>query len=83
MNYLSKVLLVPRVEPPELVGGVVLVGHVALGAEVDGGAVRARPPHPNDLGGGGFAAAAAARDAVVAGAHGAAVDDPEVVGALE
>ena len=84
INHLSKVLLVPRVEPPELVGGVVLVGHVALGAELDGGAVRARPPESHDLGGGGgSAAAAAARGAVVAGAHGAAVDDPEVVGALE
>ena len=50
MDYLSRILLGAGVEPPELVRGVVLVGHVALGAEVDGGeAVRARPPHSHDV----------------------------------
>ena len=77
--YLAKVLLV--VEPPELEGGVVYIIHVAPGAEVDGGAVRARPPDSHNVGGRGFAAAAAG-NSVVAGAHGSAVDDPEVVSAL-
>ena len=83
-NYLALIIVSAGVEPSELVRCVVLVGHVALGAEVDGGAVHARPPDSNNVGGGGGGfAAAIAGDSVVPAAHRAAVDDPEIIGALE
>ena len=61
---------------------VVLVVHVARGAEVDGGAVRARPPDAQNVGGGRGCAASTAGNSAVPGPDGAAVDDAEVVRAL-